>query len=109
MITTAMLDGLQDAELRTTIQQAESLLKQRDADRKAKAIEDARAMLAAAGLTLKDLNGKSRPKSAKGSAYRTGHHYQHPTNKELVWNAKGKKPNWLVQVEADGKKPLEVG
>jgi DNA-binding protein H-NS len=107
MISIAMLNELQDGELRTTIAQAEGILKQRDADRKAKAIEDARATLAAAGLTLKDLNGKGRSKAAKGPVYHTGHAYQHPTNKTLVWTGRGKKPNWLVELESAGGMALE--
>jgi DNA-binding protein H-NS len=108
MISIAMLNELQDGELRATIGQAEGILKQRDADRKAQAIEDARATLAAAGLTLKDLGSKGRSRNGKGPVYHSGHTYQHPTNKTLLWNGKGKKPNWLVTLETDGLKAVEV-
>ena len=40
MISIATLNELQDGDLRTTIEQAEGILKQRDTDRKAKAGED---------------------------------------------------------------------
>jgi hypothetical protein len=53
MISIATLNELQDGDLRTTIEQAEGILKQRDTDRKAKAIEDARATLAAARTRLR--------------------------------------------------------
>jgi len=99
---------LQDAELRTVVEQSEGLLKQRDEERKAKAIEQARATLAAAGLTLKDLNGKGRARGPKGPTYRSGHTYQHPANRALTWNAKGKKPTWLVELECQGKAAVEV-
>jgi DNA-binding protein H-NS len=108
MISIATLNELQDAELKTTIEQAEGILKQRDADRKAKAIEDARATLAAAGLTLKDLNGNGKKKTAKGPVYHGGHTYQHPTNKALTWNAKGKKPGWLAELESEGERAVEI-
>jgi hypothetical protein len=108
MISLSTLNELQDGELRTVIGQSEGLLKQRDEARKAKAIEDARATLAAAGLTLKDLNGKGRTKAAKGPVYHGGHTYQHPTNRALMWNAKGKKPGWLVELESQGKAAIEV-
>lgn len=108
MISINALNELQDGDLRTTIEQAEGILKQRDADRKAKAIEDARATLAAAGLTLKDLNGKGKSRSAKGPVYHNGHTYQHPANNTLVWAAKGKKPGWLVDLEATGGKAVEL-
>jgi hypothetical protein len=108
MISISMLDVLQDDELRVTRGQIDEILKQRDADRKAKAIEDARATLAAAGLTLKDLGGNGKKKAAKGPVYHSGHTYQHPTDKTLAWNAKGQKPNWLRELENDGIKPLEL-
>jgi DNA-binding protein H-NS len=102
-----MLDGLEDDELRAVIARAETLLKQHDTERKEKAMEQARATLAAVGLSLKDLNGKSR-KAAKGPVYHGGHTYQHPTNKALTYNGKGKKPGWLTALEAEGKMALEV-
>jgi TRAP-type C4-dicarboxylate transport system substrate-binding protein len=108
MISIATLDGLQDDELRTIIEQSQQLLTHRDEQRKAKAIEDARATLAAAGLTLKDLNENGKRKPAKGPVYRSGRSYQHPTNKALIWNAKGQKPNWLRDLEATGGKAIEL-
>jgi DNA-binding protein H-NS len=99
------LDVLRDDDLRAVIARAEELLKQHDNERKEKALSEARATLAAVGLTLKDLNGKS--KKAKGPVYHGGHSYQHPTNKALVYQGKGKKPGWLVQLEAEGGKAVE--
>ena len=108
MISNSMLDALQDDELRVVIEQSHGLLKKRDEDRKAKAIEQARATLAAAGLSFNDLNGKARGKLAKGPTYKGGHTNQHPTNGALTWNAKGKKPSWLVELEGQGGKALEL-
>jgi hypothetical protein len=108
MISTATLNELRDDELEMTIEQARTLLKQRDDDRKAKAISDARATLAAVGLSLKDLNGKARSRNGKGAVYHSGHTYQHPANKALAWNGKGKKPGWLLALEGEGTAPLEV-
>jgi DNA-binding protein H-NS len=103
MISNSTLNDLQDDELRTVIEQSQGLLKQRDEDRKAKALNDARALLASVGL-----NGKGKSKTGKAPAYHSGHTYQHPANKTLVWNGKGKKPNWLVTLEAEGKQALEL-
>ena len=102
-----MLDGLNDDELQVAIRHAEGILKQRDEDRKAKALNDARSLLASVGLSLKNINGKGRIRSGKPPSYHIGHHYQHPTNKALEWNGKGKKPAWLVSLEAEGGKPVE--
>ena len=44
----------------------------------------------------------------KGTNYYSGHTYQHPTDKTLVWGAKGKKSNWLTELEAEGATPIEI-
>jgi hypothetical protein len=33
--------------------------------------------------------------------------HRHPTDKTLVWRAKGQKPKWLRELEADGERPIE--
>jgi DNA-binding protein H-NS len=102
-----MLESFNDDDVREIRGLCDKVLKSRDDDRKAKAMEQARMTLAAVGLTLKDLAGvKAKP--AKGSSYKGGHSYQHPTNKALVWQAKGKKPKWLVELEADGERAIEL-
>jgi len=107
MIKPDMLDAFSDEELAEVKILADRLLKHRDEERKAKALETARVTLAAAGLSLKDLaRAKTRP--AKGPSYKGGHTYQHPTNKSLTWNAKGQKPNWLRELEAEGGLAVEV-
>ena len=79
MISAATLNELRDDELRAFISQAEGILKQRDDERKARAIVDARAVqakalndakavLEAAGLSLKDLGGNVKKKAAKASS-----------------------------------------
>jgi hypothetical protein len=103
------LDTLKDDDLRAVISRAEELLKQHDRERKERALEDARAILEAAGLNLRDVASKGKSgKVVKGPVYHGGHHYQHPTKTALVWTAKGQKPNWVRELEAEGKRPLEV-
>ena len=104
---TDMLDTFNDEELREVKVLADRLLKQRDDDRKDKALEEARTTLAAVGLSLKDLV-KAKTKPGKGPSYKGGHAYQHPANKALVWNAKGQKPKWLRELEAEGEKAVEL-
>jgi H-NS histone family len=94
--------------LQAVIERAQGLLKQRDEDRKAKALSDARTLLASVGLSLKDLNGKGKAKPAKGPVYHGGHTYRHPVDQALRWNAKGKKPGWLVTLESEGGKAVEA-
>jgi DNA-binding protein H-NS len=103
------LDALNDDELRSAIARSQELLKTRDEERKAKATAEARALLASVGLNFKDVvAGGKGAKSAKPPVYRGGMHYQHPAKKELTWNAKGQKPNWLRELEAQGGKAVEV-
>jgi DNA-binding protein H-NS len=101
------LEGLNDDDLRAVSARCEALLKQHDTERKENALCEARATLAAVGLTLKDLRGKNKNK-AKAPTYHTGHQYQHPVNTSQVWNGKGKKPGWLTSLESEGKAAVEV-
>jgi DNA-binding protein H-NS len=112
------LDGLSDEELRAAITHANELLKAHDEERKAKALADARALkakaltdaravLASVGLSLKDMSAK-KARSGKAPVYHIGRQYQHPTNKTLTWNGKGKKPAWLRELEGEGEKPVEA-
>jgi DNA-binding protein H-NS len=103
-----MLDALGDDDLRSVSARCEVLLKEHDTQRKEKAINDARALLQAVGLNLKDVARKAPAAKAKGPVYRAGHTYQHPTNKALTWPGKGKRPTWLTTLEADGGKAVEL-
>jgi DNA-binding protein H-NS len=104
------LNDLADNELRAVIDRSNELLQERDRQRKEKALGEARALLESVGLSLKDVAAGKAQKNGngKGPVYHSGHQYQHPTNKTLTWNAKGKKPNWLVELEAAGGKALEA-
>ncbi len=109
MIKLDLLDALSDKELDEVEAYSQELKKRRDGERKDKAMAEARALLAAVGLSLKDLGARGKGRGGKGRAYHTGYQYQHPTNKALSWNGKGKKPLWLTALEAEGKEPVDVG
>jgi hypothetical protein len=104
------LETLTDEELQTVIAQANDLLKARDRQRKNEAVEQARAILAIAGLNLRDVAAGKMPKAPSGKVpvYRSGHSYQHPSDKAKTWNAKGQKPNWVRELEAEGRRAVEV-
>jgi DNA-binding protein H-NS len=70
-------------------------------------LADTKALLAQAGLSLKDMGAK-KPRSGKAPAYHVGRQYRHPANKELTWNGKGQKPGWLRELEGEGEKAVEV-
>ena len=102
---TDTLDTLNDDELRAVIARAQELLKTHDAERKERALAEARALLSSVGLSLKAVAGKSARRSV---VYRGGRHYRHPANPDLMWNAKGQKPNWLRALEREGGKAIEM-
>src|SRR5580658_2378214 len=108
-MTLDSLEKLGDVELSAVAARCEELLAQHDRQRKDKALEEARAILASAGLNLKDVaSGKPKNGNGKGPVYHGGRQYQHPTNKALTWNAKGQKPTWLRELEASGGKAMEL-
>lgn len=111
------LNALNDDELRAVGARVNDLLKEHDEERKAKALADAkalkarmlaeqRAVLATAGLSLKDMGAK-KPRS-KAPAYHVGREYRHPSNAALIWNGRGQKPGWLRELESEGGKAVEL-
>src|SRR5579862_726672 len=103
-----LLEKLADDDLRAVDARCLELLKQHDTERKEKALSEARSLLASVGLSLKDVARKALVTKSKAPIYHGGHTYQHPTNKTLVYNGKGKKPGGLTALEAEGKAALEV-
>ena len=66
MIKLDLLDALSDSELDQIEAYSQALKQRRDEERKAKAMDEARAILAAAGISLEELNGKKKGRPAKG-------------------------------------------
>ncbi|HET6841372.1 MAG TPA: H-NS histone family protein [Candidatus Angelobacter sp.] len=108
MMKLEILETLKDDELRSIISRAEELLRQHDRALKEKALKDARTILEAAGLSLRDIAPKGRnERPGKSPVYHGGRCYQHPERRELVWTAKGQKPNWLRELEKEGGRAVE--
>ena len=104
-MTNQMLESLSDEELQGVIARSQELLKMRDKERKEQALAAAEKLLTSVGLSLKSVAGKAVRRTA---VYRGGHLYRHPAKHELVWNAKGQKPNWLRELEKNGGRAVEV-
>ena len=104
-MTNETLAALSDEELREVIARSQEMLKTRDRERKEHALAEARTLLSSVGLSLKSVAGKSVRRAA---VYRGGRLYRHPAKPELVWNAKGQKPNWLRELEKDGGRAVEL-
>ncbi len=106
-------------------EQAEDLLRQAEAARKAElraVLADIKAKMAAYGITVADLGGKVR--AAKGSkassakVVKPGKVKAAKARKPVAakfrnsvtgeaWSGRGKPPKWLVAMEADGRKREE--
>lgn len=104
------IQELSDQELHAVIRQAEELLKQRDHERKTKAQQDAaavvaaaqeqaRTLLAAVGLSYRPSVG-SRRSGRKAGVPPKPKVYQHPQRGELRWNGRGRKPQWVKEIES---------
>jgi len=106
-MTLETLETLDDEELQECIDRACNLLSKRQEARRQQAIQKAIAILNDAGVDPAVLTARRKP-GAKTPVYRGGHRYQHPHDTELVWNAKGQKPNWLRQLEKEGGKAVEL-
>jgi len=104
-MTNETLAALSDEELREVIARSQEMLKTRDRERKEHALAEARTLLSSVGLSLKSVAGKTARRAA---AYRGGRLYRHPAKPELVWNAKGQKPNWLRELEKEGGRAIEM-
>ena len=102
------LESLTYDQLKAVVARSYDLLTTRDRQRKDKAIEDARALLASAGLTLRDL-GKKVSKPATGFKPKAGHTYQHPDNPALTCLGTGNKPKWWHDALKAGKEPIDLG
>jgi hypothetical protein len=104
-MTQEMLLKLSDEELREVIARSQQLLKDRDRERKENALAEARTLLSSVGLSLKSVAGRTARRAAQ---YKGGRLYRHPSKPELVWNAKGQKPNWLRELETHGGRAEEI-
>ena len=106
----AVLDSLvelEDDALSSIETRCRELKASHDKQRKEQALEQARAILTKVGLSLKDV-AKPQKNGNKGPVYHAGRQYQHPVNKNLTWNARGQKPTWLRELEAQGGKAVEL-
>ncbi len=96
------MSALSDEELRAAIKSADALLKKRAGDTRQKAIDEAKAILAKAGLSLKDLGaGKPAAKAAAAPPLKKGERVVNPDNPSEVWEAgRGRRPKWVEKALA---------
>jgi DNA-binding protein H-NS len=113
------LETLDDAQLQDLMRRAGELLKERERQRQRDAIEQARAILASAGLSVQDMldgvgrtkaSGSARKPAAGGadaaSARKGGTRYANPANPSQIYEkGRGRTPNWFRELSARGETP----
>ena len=110
----AALESLDHAGLQEVMRRAGELLKERERGRQREAIEQARAILAGAGLTAHDLmasGGGARPagpaKTKKATPRgQAGARYANPADPSQVYApGRGRAPRWYGELKAKGQLP----
>jgi DNA-binding protein H-NS len=85
------LKTMSSKELKQVIDQAQTLLTERQEREKAELKEKMAAMAAEAGLNLRELMNDGRGRSSSNGEVK----YRHPRNPELTWSGRGRRPNWM--------------
>jgi DNA-binding protein H-NS len=102
------LSAISDDELAALLPKIENELEKRRETRRREALEKMREAAQAVGMTPEELLGLG---ASGGRRRRKGKRavtmWQHPENSDLVYRG-GKKPGWLKELEAAGKKPVKV-
>lgn len=100
------LAPLSISELEQLIADANTLIekKKNESIRNAKA--EIEKIAAEAGLTIEELMGIAKPAGGggKGSRKPAAVKFRHPKDENLTWSGRGKRPNWLQDELANGKK-----
>ena len=104
------LEDLSVAALRKVVECATALISQKTEGEKRSFIEEVTARAKSLGVSITDLFGKSAPKPIKKAPpkKRAGVKASPPIkfkgpNSDDTWTGKGRRPRWLVALEAKGK------
>ena len=104
------LEDLSVAALRKVVECATALIAQKTEGEKRSFIEEVTARAKSLGVSITDLFGKSAPKPVKKAApkKRAGLRARPPIkfkgpNPGETWTGRGRRPRWLVALEAEGK------
>jgi DNA-binding protein H-NS len=104
------LEDLSIAALRKVVECATALITQKTEGEKRSFIEEMRARAKSLGVSITDLFGKSAPKPVKkappkkraAKSASTPIKFKGP-NPDDTWTGRGRRPRWLVALEAEGK------
>jgi DNA-binding protein H-NS len=67
------------------------------------ALEAAERVAAEHGFSLSELTGVVSGKAARGMKPKSPAKYRNPANSDDTWSGRGRKPRWILEVEAAGR------
>jgi len=99
------LSKLSIEELETLVKDAQAEITARREAERERVLSQMRELAASLGLTLEDVVRMERAKGAgKGAAAATvAPKYRHPSDPNLTWSGRGKRPAWIAEALAAGK------
>ena len=100
-MTPDQLNDLPKEELQSLSSAIDEELERREQMRREKARAEIERIAMEAGLSVKELVGKSKKKAAGGKK-KLPPKYRHPENPELTWVGRGKQPDWFKAAIENG-------
>ena len=97
------LSKLSVEELESLVKDAQAEITARREAERERVLGQMRELAASLGLTLEDVVKLERGKAVKGVAASVQPKYRHPTNPNLTWTGRGKRPAWIAEALAAGK------
>lgn len=100
------LSKLSIEELETLVKDAQAEITARREAERERVLGQMRELAASLGLTLEDVVRMERGKGAGkggGAAAAVAPKYRHPSDPNLTWSGRGKRPAWIAEALAAGK------
>jgi DNA-binding protein H-NS len=98
------LSELSLAELETLAQEVQTELANRREAEKQRVLEQMRELAASIGMTPEELLLAQRGGRASLRGAAVAVKYRHPENPGLTWSGRGKRPQWVTDALAEGKR-----
>lgn len=92
------------AELKNLQVRISEEIENRKVSEKQKVLDEMKALAAANGYSLEELLGKAGKAKKGGVRGPVAVKYRHPDNAGLTWTGRGRKPAWVTDWLAGGKK-----
>jgi DNA-binding protein H-NS len=100
------LSKLSIEELETLVKDAQAEITSRREAERERVLGQMRELAATLGLTLEDVGRLERGKGGAAKAAASGSvapKYRHPSDPNLTWSGRGKRPTWIAEALAAGK------